>query len=400
MEIRPGGGFIGSFATIEFKDYRMRNLQVYDVYDADGQLKVHIEPPTAIRDYLGQPDWFLRDSNFAPDFPENVKTAESFLKREMGFENFDGAVGITTTAIESILSQFGTLYLPDYKENIDKNNFYIKTQIHAERDFFPGSTKKKNFLSTLLNTMLLRIENVNKIGLLRNISDQFDSRQIVAYFVDKSIEKTIEEAQWDGRMLVPECINKKNHCIVNSLFPVEANLGVNKANFFVSRTMEIQTTINEDGTINNIFTVNLKNDSPSNSFPGGMYKNFFRLYLPRNSTIKHVIYNGREQTNFQELGTSHFKIVAFLMETGLQTKDTFSVAYELNTKIKLGQNTLQLTLQKQIGSSDPDIHVQFVVPKNISVLHKNFPAVANSGTISYNTTLSGNKIFIINLFKK
>ena len=143
MEIRPGGGFIGSFATIEFKDYRMRNLQVYDVYDADGQLKVHIEPPTAIRDYLGQPDWFLRDSNFAPDFPENVKTAESFLKREMGFENFDGAVGITTTAIESILSQFGHCISPIIKKTLIKIIFISKHKFMLNGIFFPDQPKRK-----------------------------------------------------------------------------------------------------------------------------------------------------------------------------------------------------------------------------------------------------------------
>src|SRR3989338_9272877 len=38
MELRPGGGFIGSFATLEVRNYSLYDFQVYDVYDADGQL--------------------------------------------------------------------------------------------------------------------------------------------------------------------------------------------------------------------------------------------------------------------------------------------------------------------------------------------------------------------------
>ncbi|MEX1052358.1 MAG: DUF4012 domain-containing protein, partial [Patescibacteria group bacterium] len=49
MELRPGGGFIGSFGILTIKDFTIENIEIYDVYDADGQLKTHINPPDPIR---------------------------------------------------------------------------------------------------------------------------------------------------------------------------------------------------------------------------------------------------------------------------------------------------------------------------------------------------------------
>lgn len=398
MELRPGGGFLGSFATVNFDNYTMKDLIVYDVYDADGQLKVHLEPPEAIRDHLQQPHWFLRDSNFSPDFPENVKNAQVFLEKEMGFATFDGAIGITTTGITNVIDAFGTLYVPDYKETVDKNNFYLKTQERAQTNFFPGSTQKKSFLSALLQTMLANLGGVNKGALGRNMLQSLEEKHIVLNFTDPTIQQTITQTGWGGAILQSECI-RNTTCISNSLIPIDANLGVNKANFFVSREFGINTQIDQDGTVHNSFTSHIQNDSPDNEF-GGDYKNFFRLYIPRSATVKKVLVNGKEVNDFTEKSTAYFKSIELLVLTEKQSKDIVEVRYSLNQKIKQGANTYQLALQKQIGSLNTNVTMTVSLPKNITIKNKNYPALEKNGTIAYNTTLSGNKIFILELIKR
>jgi hypothetical protein len=92
MELRPGGGFIGSFAIIKLKDYAIKDLKVYDVYDADGQLTEQIDPPDPIVKYLNQTHWYLRDSAFSPDFTDNFLDAETFAEKELGERDFDGGM--------------------------------------------------------------------------------------------------------------------------------------------------------------------------------------------------------------------------------------------------------------------------------------------------------------------
>jgi hypothetical protein len=145
MELRPGGGFIGSFGVLTTKNYALNNIQIYDVYDADGQLTAHIEPPPAIRNYLNQPHWFLRDSAFSPDFLENYEQAKFFLEKEMNLSRFSGAILVTTTAIENILDAFGNLYLPEFQETVNKKNFYLKTSTIRKKIFSLALFKRKVF---------------------------------------------------------------------------------------------------------------------------------------------------------------------------------------------------------------------------------------------------------------
>ena len=93
MELRPTGGFIGSYALLNIGNGKMKGFSISDVYTADGQLKGHVDPPDAIRKYLAQPHFFLRDSNYDPDFVVSSEKAIWFLQKELGI-NVDGVIGI------------------------------------------------------------------------------------------------------------------------------------------------------------------------------------------------------------------------------------------------------------------------------------------------------------------
>jgi len=65
MELRPGGGFIGSYGILTMDKGKVSDFKIHDVYDADGKLKASIEPQFPVRRYLKLPHLFLRDSNFS-----------------------------------------------------------------------------------------------------------------------------------------------------------------------------------------------------------------------------------------------------------------------------------------------------------------------------------------------
>ena len=73
-ELRPTGGFIGSIGDAVVKKGKIQNLTIQDVYELDGQLRNHIEPPFIVRRYL-QPHLYLRDSNFYLNFQESASMA-------------------------------------------------------------------------------------------------------------------------------------------------------------------------------------------------------------------------------------------------------------------------------------------------------------------------------------
>jgi len=403
MELRPGGGFIGSFGTLRFKDLSLQSLKIYDVYDADGQLKAHIEPPEPIRKYLNQPHWFLRDSAFSPDFFENYLQAKSFLAKEMELNNFNGAVLLTTSAIENFLDAFGNIYLPDYHETINRKNFYIKTQYYTEKNFFPGSAQKKNFLSSLTNQLLINLENSSLEKLLFILKKALDEKQIVIYFDQPGeLQKIIEKRFWAGRVIEPICLNNYENCVVNYLLPVDANLGVNKSNFFVNRSLNIKVFFDKQGKISHQISISFKNESSLDGFLGGDYKNYFQMYLPIESKITTVNINGvavDKEVIDNEVINEKIKRIGFFVVVPKKRTMELKLSYVLNQEFKKGRGIYQLIIQKQIGSFNNDLVLEIYLPKNYYLLNQNFIPLVKDNQIIYNTNLSADKIFVIELIK-
>lgn len=398
MELRPGGGFIGSFGILTMKELTFENLEVFDVYTADGQLIEHIEPPLPIRNYLNQPNWFLRDSAFFSDFSKTYNQAKFFLEKEIHLTEFSGGLLLTTTAIQNLLKPFGNIYLSDFNENVNSDNFYIKAQLYSEKDFFPGSIQKKSFLSSLSRQMLIAVDTVSPIHLAQAIRKSFDEKQLVAVFEDSNIQNVIDSLYWSGKTIVLQCPKAAKDCVTDYLMPVDANLGVNKANFFVSRLIRQEIHIDQSGNIHNIFSLTLKNDSPNEVFPGGTYKNYFQLLLPYNSTIKQVTKDGILVENY-DLTSDIYTKLGFLVEIPPQSSSVIKVTYDLGTAIKPGHHIYQLVVEKQIGSKNSDLNLELILPHNIHLTDQNFSPLVKENHILYNTNLTADKIFLFEFQK-
>lgn len=395
MEIRPGGGFIGSYGILTFKDLVFSDIKIYNVYDADGQLSEHIEPPPAIRLYLDQPNWFLRDSAFSPDFENNYIQAKFFLEKEMSQAGFAGGVLLTTTAIQNILSAFPDLHLPDFDEIINRDNFYIKAQIYSEHDFFPGSIQKKSFLGSLSKQLILNFEDVSAAKLFTSLKKSLDERQIVLAFEEPKIQSYIDSLYWSGKLINPVCTREP--CTIDYIFPQDANLGVNKANFFVTRTLTQRIRINSEGAVNNTLIINYKNDSQNEIFPGGRYKNYLQVLLPKNAIVRRIIKNNTLVEQYDE-SVDIAKNIGFLLEVPSEKSAEVRIEYTLPA-IPKGPSTYQLVVQKQIGAKNSDLNLEMILSKNIHLKDKNFSPLVNTGRIFYNTSLNQDKIFLLEMVR-
>ena len=399
MELRPGGGFIGSYGIITANKLTLENIEIFDVYDADGQLKTHIDPPLPIRKYLNQPNWYLRDSAFSFDFSDNYSQAKMFLNEELNIDDFSGGIIITTTGIQNILESLKEIYLPDYDEKINKDNFYIKTQLYSEKDFFPGSIEKKSFLGSLARQILLNLNSASFPVMLKNLNKSLDEKQIIVIFEDKKIQDVFNSKYWSGKTILPVCLYEISNCVVDYVFPVDANLGVNKSNFFVTKTHKLNIKISKNGEITSELIIKIRNDSQNDIFPGGTYKNYFQLALsPRSLIDKTTVDDTLVET--YDLKTDIYKTIGFLVEIKPQKSREIKINYKLQQPMEKGEGIYQLIFQKQIGSKNSDLSLSIKIPENTNIETQNFSPVVKENLIIYNTTLTGDKIFILKFKNK
>ncbi|MFZ5982031.1 MAG: DUF4012 domain-containing protein, partial [Patescibacteria group bacterium] len=110
-EMRPTGGFIGTYALLDIFDGRIKRLKVDGIFNPDGQLREKVVPPAPIQKISAA--WSLHDSNWWPDFPTSAEKASWFWEKTGG-PTVDGVIAMTPEVIKKLLEITGPIELPEY----------------------------------------------------------------------------------------------------------------------------------------------------------------------------------------------------------------------------------------------------------------------------------------------
>lgn len=245
MELRPTGGFIGSFALVRFDVAKISDIQVYDVYSADGQLRGYVQPPLPIEKYLGEASWNLRDSNWDPDFSISARRAEWFLDKTLDIR-VDGVIAVNLNLLNSLLEVTGPIAVSDFGGTIDSYNFYKTIQDEVESDFFPGSRKKANYLTALTSSF------VNKLVSLDGSYIPYLGRIFYLNLKAKDVQVYLHDSLADSLFngfATSSVLGEKtcSNCLDVKTGIIEANLGVNKVNYYISRSGNYSFFVDKSG---------------------------------------------------------------------------------------------------------------------------------------------------------
>lgn len=418
MELRGGGGFIGSYGLLTIKSGRLLTLKIDDIYSIDGQLKGHVTPPDEILHFLGQNDYYLRDSNTSADFSLNSKRAAWFFEKETGYL-VDGVIALDLSAVEKILAVTGPLTLTDYDKEITSKNLFLEAETQAEANFFPGSTQKKDFLAKLGKALLAKLPvlSAEKIPLLLSaVNSSLDEKHLQAFSFNQNLETALLAVNSGGGLETNSCLPKTN-CVNDQVLVLDNNFGANKVNYFLDRKIARTTTIGKEGEVREKLVVNYKNNSPAETWPGGQYKNMIKIYAPSGSRLLAFnIGDDRKATVSGILREDIIKKVKpgeFLVyessESGRTTwtsevlvpvgsQKTVSLDFELPVKLNFREIAqLEATAEKQAGTEEDPLDWKvafpaFVTPSAV-LSDSGLPGsgkqlLVNAQVISYNTNLS------------
>jgi hypothetical protein len=235
----------------------LTDFSIEDVYALDGQLKGHVDPPKPIAELLGNEHWYLRDSNWDPDFGESGQKAIWFYEKESG-KRIDGVLAINVPIIVSILKAIGPIQLPDYNDRITEENFFGKSLYYTQNNFFPGSTQKRDFLGALARAVMTKImtdRDINGMALLKSIMLGIDSRDIMMHVQNSEVQSMIEYFGWGGRVYTNTLCSgiDTNRCIGDELLISESNFSVSKVNYYITHDATREITLNPQGEINELY---------------------------------------------------------------------------------------------------------------------------------------------------
>ena len=396
MELRAGGGFLGSYGLLSFEGGKLLNFEIKDIYEADGQLKGHVEPPVPIKDILGEGGWFMRDANWQASFPAAVLDIQWFLEKETG-RKVDGVIGINLSVAKAILEVVGEINLPDYGEKINKNNLFEQAEFYAETKFFPGSGQKANFLSGLGRQLFESIKSLNsekQYKLLEALLTQFEKNELQMVLNNKESARVLGDLGWDGAMYSGKC--GTDRCEADYVYLVESNFGVNKANYFIYRGIEEAVDITNT-SIKRTLKINYENTAKNTSWPGGDYKNYLRVYLPTGINLESIrIINGNDISKVEMIGGDKLNLaeyagkteLGFLVMVPVNGKRTVEIKYSSSIDLTGKEQFSYLNyFQKQSGFGDTGLVVLVSFPKAYQVLQVEPLASMVGNKVLFNTKL-------------
>lgn len=393
-ELRPTGGFIGSYGLVRFRQGKLAELKIEDVYQADGQLKGHVEPPQPIKNYLKE-HWFLRDSNWDPDFSQSAQRAQWFLEKEIG-QKTEGVLAFDLGLIQNLLSTTGPIALPDYQETITAQNLFEKAERYSEIDFFPGSTQKRDFLGALARKLLERVTTGRDLKWLeigQALANSLAEKHLLVYFSDPNTQKIFSDFNWTGQ------ISQKPS--TDYLFLVEANLGINKANYFLKRKILSEVTIGKMAEMTKKVVLEYENKSPTSTWPAGSYRSYFRAYLPEGSFGEKIELDGAsvlEKTVATEAGKT---VLGFFFEVPVKSQRQIAITYRLPQKLpfEFEKGFYDLYFQKQPGTSGDSLTVVVNYPSYLRVQKTDPKGSVGNQTLIWQTDTATDRKFWVEFGK-
>lgn len=350
LEIRPGGGFIGSFGIVKIKNGKIVDTQIHDTGNFDGRIPSTVKPPYPMEQMLKIKSWKLRDSNYSPDFIVNAKKAEKFYYMGEGGEKFDGVIGITTNVLTSFLKAIGPIEVEGYPGAYADENAVLTLEYQVEKGYVEQNIPKgerKSIMDILAKEIIKKVEVLDtkqKFKLSQILLEDLNKKDIQLYFKDKDLEDRVKQVDWAGK--VDEDWGK------DYLMAVDANLGAWKTDYYINRSMDYAVDISKE-TPEAVLKITYAHTATQRDFMTRDYLSYLRVYVPQGSWM--IDSKNTDDIRFEEeLGKKYF---GFIVYVPMGETKTFEMRYALPREIRNGEYDLKIQKQAGIKEVPVEVHV-------------------------------------------
>lgn len=357
-ELRPSGGFLGSFATTILSKGQIDAFKVetniYKLDNAFGKIKT-VEAPYPVS-HFGT-GWFLRDSNWSVDYAAAAKQVAWFYKQESGTD-IDGVMSIDTTFMEAMLDMTGPIEVPIQHVTVDSKNFVAVAEYKSEREYLTNPevnalNEPKKFLADMFPIFLQRIvEKLKKDPQLfmDTFTKMFNQKHVLfSTFFDAgnsftNIVKSDNPFPTSG-----------NFIMINN-----ANLGGYKSSLNVKENVSIELQPTSDNKTTHIITIT-RTHKGTLEWPDGNNHNYVRIVAPPNAEFVESTSNGQEDNIVESTSKiekyERYATFGMWLTTPAGETRTATFKYNLPNDTAYDNNAYKLTYIKQPGVISEDVTI-------------------------------------------
>lgn len=353
-ELRPTGGFIGSYGTLRVSQMAKNiELKTGDIYHLDMPAIEHLEttPPEPISQYMKVKKWYLRDSNWSPDWPTSARFIEDLFYQEAKYANLDfndltAIVAITPDLVADLLSLVGDIEFEDQlysPENLQELLQYQVEVAYIEEGI--RSWDRKNIISELASIIKERLKSLSLSQLpelLTIINQSILKKDLLIYYTDPAKQTVVAHMQADGALMSAD----KDYLMV-----VDANLAAFKTDAVMQKDWYYNLANTDEG-----LRVDL---TLKYQHQGGFdwrttrYRSYTRVLVPQDAQFLSLLGDYQDFSEARELDKKSF---GFFISIEPGTSQEYTLSYLLPSSY---MENYELYLQRQPGSRINSFTINF-----------------------------------------
>lgn len=373
-EIRPTGGFIGTYGTMSISNGEVGEIFTDNTYNLDRASKVKIDPPKYLKDYLKIKNLYLRDANFNPDFEESAKYIIDLYYRESQNQYpITGVIAVTPDVLQSVIGYFGEVEAMGLKFNKENSTDLLnyETKFGYWQDKNMDASQRKIVIQKLADVLFEKVKNLSAIE-LKNLadvlSDNLYKKHMLLYFSNKNIQNLVSDMGWGGKFLDSD---------ESDFFSViDTNVLSGKSEPYVDKNLDYNLRFDGEDLIATLsltyklrYDDYLKNDIYQDD-PGYLqeYKSYTRIYVPSGSWLNYLQRNDAKPTrnNIDFLDDKEKASFGFYLNIPKNTTVTYKLEYKLpKYLVEKFKTKYSLIYQKQAGSYGNKLNINIDLNKSI-----------------------------------
>lgn len=278
-ELRPTGGFMGSFAIVDVQKGKILNIDIPSggTYDLQGQLSKFVKPPLPFQ--LLNKRWEFQDANWFPDFAATAQKIGWFYKNSRN-TTVDGVIAVNASVLERMLKILGPVEAKNML--LEKDNVLEQLQYEIEVGYDKKTEKPKEILTEVLGQLMSSVSELKTadiMSLLTELHEALQQKEIQVYMQDEKVANQLRLFGWTG-----EIIQTPNNFDYLSVF--QTNIQGQKSDARISQSISHEAIIDEEGNITDMVIVERAHSGdPGEQFYGGLNISYMRVYVPEGSEL-------------------------------------------------------------------------------------------------------------------
>jgi hypothetical protein len=369
-ELRPSGGFMTAYAFLSVHEGKFTPISSHDMYAADASFGNRVKAPEPILNYLPDVDyWHLRDMNLSPDFSESMKNFWENFEKIPGTKEVDGIIAVDTQVLVDILEILGQIGVPGWGNFSAENDprcdcpqVFYELERYADQPVGTWRAERKGIIGPLMHSIL-----ANAMGSPRKKWPEFlnvfftnlKGKHLLFYFFDEELQGAIETLNAGGRL--KEFDGDYFH--LN-----DCNFAGAKSNMYIQETVVQEIGQDSNGSLIKTITIDYRNPAPPSNCNlekgelclNGLYRNWFRVYVPQGSQLLESTGSEVEIKTYDELGKTVFEgFYGKTPTTALKPEGKLRLTFKYRLPFKMEKDSgFKILVQKQPGALDHEYEIK------------------------------------------